>query len=377
MPVPACLPRPAPRPAFIVAFAALFVAGPVAAADDNTERLLEIQREIRQGQEKLSSSQAQLNRLHNRIAASERQISDLSKQLRASARRLREAQAGVERLEQRAADLSSQARGVLSLLGAELRALHRDGDLGELRYQLSFKDWSELERRNVYSDYFRGARKQRLGQIRGELSELASVHTALLDKRAALAKQEEERRRRLDALTREKRERDQAGRALEAEIKQMRGGLAMLEQDAARLRGLVERLDRAPTTPMPATQFRTLKGRLPWPVAGRTAVRKHGRIYRGVFLDATPDTPVRSIHQGRVVFSDWIRGYGLMVIVDHGRGYMSLYGNNKALYKSVGDAVTAGEQLAVMNDPVAQRNNGLYFEIRHRGKPLDPREWCR
>lgn len=375
MPVPACLPRPAPRRAFIVAFAALFVAGPVAAADDNTERLLEIQREIRQGQEKLSSSQAQLDRLHNRIAASERQISDLSKRLRASARRLREAQAGVERLEQRAAELSSQARGVLSLLGAELRALHRDGDLGDLRYQLSFDDWSELERRNVYSDYFRRARKQRLGQIRGELSELASVHTALLDKRAALAKQEDERRRRLDALTREKQERDNAGRALEAEIKQMRGGLAMLEQDAARLRGLMERLDRAP--PAPATQFRTLKGRLPWPVAGRAAVRKHGRIYRGVFLDATPDTPVRSIHQGRVVFSDWIRGYGLMVIVDHGRGYMSLYGNNKALYKTVGDAVTAGEQLAVMNDPVAQRNNGLYFEIRHRGKPLDPREWCR
>lgn len=363
--------------AFIVAFAGLFVAGSVTAADDNTARLLEIQREIRQGQEKLSSSQAQLDRLHNRIAASERQISDLSRQLRTSARRLREAQAGVEKLEKRAAALSSQARGVLSLLGAELRALHRDGDLGELRYQLSFDDWSELERRNVYSDYFRGARKQRLGQIRGELSELASVHTALLDKRAALAKQENERRQRLDALTREKRERDQAGRALEAQIKQQRGGLAMLEQDAARLRGLLERLDKVPMSATAATQFPSLKGRLPWPVASRAAVRKHGRIYRGVFLDATPDTPVRSIHQGRVVFSDWIRGYGLMVIVDHGRGYMSLYGNNKALYKSVGDAVTAGEQLAVMNDPVAQRNNGLYFEIRHRGKPLDPREWCR
>jgi len=375
MPVPACLPRRAPRRALIAAFAGL-LAAPAAAADGNTERLLEIQREIRQGQEKLSSSQAQLDRLHNRIAASERQISDLSRQLRNSARQLRDAQDGVEQLERRAADLSSQARGVLSLLGAELRALHRDGDLAELRYQLSFSDWNELERRNVYSDYFRGARKRRLGQIRGELSQLASVRTALLDKKAALAKQEDERRRRLDALTREKRERDRAGRALENEIKQMRGGLAMLEQDAARLRGLLERLDKVPA-PAAATQFRRLKGRLPWPVAGRAAVRKHGRIYRGVFLDATPDTPVRSIHRGRVVFSDWIRGYGLMVIVDHGRGYMSLYGNNKALYKSVGDAVTAGEQLAVMNDPVAQRNNGLYFEIRHRGKPLDPRGWCR
>ncbi len=373
IPVPASLSRRVWR--LVVPFAVPFVVWPaVVAADDNTARLLEIQREIRQGQEKLSSSQAKLDRLQHRVAASERQISDLSRRLRTSARKLLKAQAEVDGMEKRAGELSSESRGVLSLLGAELRALHRDGDLGDLRYQLSFDDWSELERRNVYSDYFRKARKERLGRIRGELSELAGIHTALVGKRAALAKQRDDQRRHLQALTRRKDERDKAGRALETEIKRMRGGLAMLEQDAARLRSLLERLDEVPTA---ATQFPLLKGRLPWPVADRAAVRKHGRIYRGVFLDATPDTPVRSIHEGQVVFSDWIRGYGLLVIIDHGKGYMSLYGNNKALYKTVGDTVAAGEQLAVMNDPVAQRNNGLYFEIRHRGKPLDPREWCR
>ena len=352
---------------------ALPLAWIAAAADADGGRLLEIQREIRHGQEKLASSRAAYERLQYRVAASEREISDLARLLRDSERKLREAQAEVDALQRRAASLSRESRAALAALGAELRALHRDGDLGELRYQLSLDDWRALARRNVYSDYFRAARRTRLARIRGELSELAAVRAVMTDKKAALARERRQRRRRLQMLAREQAERDQARAELRREIERTRGGIALLEKNAARLRGLVERLDEAPASRQ--TRFPALKGRLPWPAGG--AVRKRGSIHRGVFVEVAAETPVRSIHDGRVVFSDWIRGYGLMVIVDHGAGYMSLYGNNGALYKGAGDAVRAGEQLATTTAAAARGNGGLYFEIRHRGKPLDPRRWCR
>ncbi|WP_287962779.1 peptidoglycan DD-metalloendopeptidase family protein, partial [Alcanivorax sp.] len=98
--------------------------------------------------------------------------------------------------------------------------------------------------------------------------------------------------------------------------------------------------------------------------------------WQGVILNASPGTPVRAVHSGRVVFADWLRGYGLLTIVDHGSGYLTLYGYNQSLLRDVGEWVSAGDSLALAGSSGGNRTSGLYFEIRHRGKAVDPTRWC-
>jgi Membrane-bound metallopeptidase len=130
--------------------------------------------------------------------------------------------------------------------------------------------------------------------------------------------------------------------------------------------------------------FSAARGKLPWPVNGRLLARfgdARGNDARakwdGVMISASPGTQVRAVHGGRVVFADWLRGAGLLVILDHGNGYLSLYGHNQSLLKSAGDIVKAGEAISTVGDSGGQDSAGLYFAIRQQGRPTDPSQWCR
>ena len=130
--------------------------------------------------------------------------------------------------------------------------------------------------------------------------------------------------------------------------------------------------------------FSSLKGQLPWPVKGRLT-NKFGSaraestesIWDGVLIDASEGTEIRAVTSGKVVFSDWLRGYGLLIIIDHGKGYMTLYAFNQSLYRQVGEWVDAGEVIASVGQSGGRSHSGLYFGIRNKGKPVDPLEWCR
>ncbi len=130
--------------------------------------------------------------------------------------------------------------------------------------------------------------------------------------------------------------------------------------------------------------FSAARGKLPWPVNGRLLARfgdARGSDARakwdGVMISANPGTQVRAVHGGRVVFADWLRGAGLLVILDHGNGYLSLYGHNQSLLKNAGDIVKAGEAISTVGDSGGQDTAGLYFAIRQQGRPTDPSQWCR
>jgi len=129
--------------------------------------------------------------------------------------------------------------------------------------------------------------------------------------------------------------------------------------------------------------FHKLKGKLHWPTKGKISKRfgssRSGSNLRwqGVTLTAKEGSEVNAIHHGRVVFADWFRGSGLLIIIDHGDGYMSLYGHNQSLLIEPGDWVTVGEQIATVGNSGGKKHAGLYFEIRHKGQPTDPRHWCK
>ena len=135
--------------------------------------------------------------------------------------------------------------------------------------------------------------------------------------------------------------------------------------------------------PVSRVPFEGLKGELDWPTTGRIAMapgstmRDGGAKWSGVIIESPPGSEVTAIASGRVAFADWFRNLGLLVIVDHGDGYMSLYGHNETLYADVGDAVEAGQVVATVGDTGGRVTSGLYFEIRQDGTPQDPRLWCR
>jgi len=158
-------------------------------------------------------------------------------------------------------------------------------------------------------------------------------------------------------------------------LKEQQGGLEKLVRE---LRRALERAPKFPTDSKDA--FAKLRGRLTWPVAGRLAAsygqtRAGGVKWDGMLLTGAQGSPVRAVYHGRVVYADWLSGLGLLIIVDHGDGYLSLYGHNERLYKDVGERVTAGDTIATLGDSGGRPRPELYFEIRKGGRPVDPRPW--
>lgn len=188
-------------------------------------------------------------------------------------------------------------------------------------------------------------------------------------KKALLAQQEAEKRRQQEALAAAARNQAREPEAPVEPPKKARTTLGpMVSSDGANYGGA----------------FSAARGKLPWPVNGRLLARfgdARGNDARakwdGVMISANPGTQVRAVHGGRVVFADWLRGAGLLVILDHGNGYLSLYGHNQSLLKSAGDIVKAGEAISTVGDSGGQDAAGLYFAIRQQGRPTDPSQWCR
>jgi septal ring factor EnvC (AmiA/AmiB activator) len=172
---------------------------------------------------------------------------------------------------------------------------------------------------------------------------------------------------------------------LEQESQNRSASLKRLQDQQTQLERLLQQLNRAlaDSSPIdPNDPFAKLRGKLAWPVAGKLAAR-FGEIragtmrWSGVMIDAERGSPVKVIHSGRVVYADWLPGMGLLIIVDHGGGYLSLYGHNETLFQQVGARVEAGDTLAAAGDSGGRSRSGLYFEIRRAGKPVDPTPWFR
>ncbi|MDD2661461.1 MAG: peptidoglycan DD-metalloendopeptidase family protein [Methylococcales bacterium] len=130
----------------------------------------------------------------------------------------------------------------------------------------------------------------------------------------------------------------------------------------------------------PSAQFSTLRGKLPWPVSGKVVQKfgseRTGGKWDGVLIDASEGMEIKAVTGGKVVYAEWMRGYGLLTIIDHGQGYMTLYAFNQSLYKRAGDLVRAGDVIASVGESGGRSQSGLYFGIRQKGVPIDPLEWC-
>lgn len=270
-------------------------------------------------------------------------------------------------------------------LAGQLRAAYLIGREEPLKLLLQAQDPLRSARLFAYYGYFGRARAGQIAAIEQHVQQLDALDTSLAQQQQQLGALEAEQQGQLQRLESLRNDRRHVLASLESQTQTRTASLARLKVQQSDLERLLRRLNRSlPEVAPPdvTTAFGRLHGQLDWPVAGELAAqfgqtRASGIKWDGILLSTLRDAPVRAVTAGRVVYADWLPGLGLLAIVDHGEGYLSLYAHNDRLYKSAGESVAAGEVIAAAGDTGGRPNPELYFEIRHDGRPLDPRPWFR
>ncbi|MCQ4167517.1 murein hydrolase activator EnvC family protein [Tahibacter harae] len=350
------------------------------------QRLAATRAEIRQLAEQRKSTEAEKSGVTAELRERETRIAAIARELRQLDEKLAEQQQALAQLEQRRNELSGKLKTQRDALAALLRSAYALGRHEELKLILQQNDVATTSRVLAYHRYFQRARTGRIEELLADLADLAQVQQAIEAQLAQIGATRNERNTESTQLHGERSERQALLDALEISLKDQAARLAALGKDEAALLELLERLRDVfadiPKQLTAAQPFAERRGRLPWPLAGKVAVGfgssdDSGRAISGIVLAAATGAEVRAVSHGRVAYADWLKGYGLILILDHGDGYMSLYGYNESLLKDVGDWVDAGEAIATAGSSGGRQNAGLYFELRARGKPLDPRSWLK
>ena len=345
------------------------------------------------------------------LRASEVAISAANRVLQAQEVAAREARAAISQLmarrgaQERSLDTQQEALG--RLLAAHAVAGGAGGNAGGVpdfvRIALSGEDLSDAARKLHYLSYVSREAVRTIELHRSGLAELARLKADSQSKAGELAAIETQSRAGRELLLKERREHRRLLERIAGEIRGAKKRIQALVADESRLSRLVEeigkllaarpgagyaRISSVPdATAQPAlassTPFSTLKGRLRLPVRGELAGRFGTQrtvgtaSAKGVFIRATEGEPIRAIAAGQVVYADWMRGFGNLLIVDHGEGFLSIYGNNESLLKQTGDTVTLGDFLGTVGQSGGNEETGLYFELRFLGKPFDPLSWVK
>lgn len=297
------------------------------------------------------------------------------------------AQASAQRTaltQERDREQQSLVRERASLAG-QLRAAYVLGSQEPLKLLLNQRDPLHSRRLYAYYSYFGRARADQIAQIQAQVQHLEALDAQLAQQQSDLTQLKASQQSQLQQLERARNDRQTVLASFNAAAQTHEQSLARLKTQQVDLERLLKELDHSlKTVPPPdiSTAFGRDRGQLDWPVAGHVTEqfgsrRASGISWEGVVIATERGAPVNAVAAGRVVYADWLPGLGLLVILDHGEGYMSLYGHNDRLLKATGESVSAGESIAAAGDTGGRASPELYFEIRRGGKPVDPAPWFR
>ncbi len=333
---------------------------------------------IREGQSRQSAEQKALRAIDEKIGERTREMRQLDSEIGALRDEL--ATLGAEERSTQEALREQQA-----LLGQQIRAAYAMGREQGLKLLLNAQNPSQLQRMMAYYRYLNNARGEEIERYRATVRHLEELRREILDKNQRLQQTIAGLGRSKQTLELEKIEREKAVAGIARLLQRNQNQLRQMEEDRKQLEQVLLELERAVANLNMArdgTPFQELRNTLPWPTEGQVTREFGSRLADGVastgiVIATAVNRPVHAVHHGRVVFSDWLRGFGLLIILDHGDGFMSLYGFNQALLKDTGDWVGAGDVVATTGNSGGQRDAGLYFEIRHKGKPDNPLAWLK
>ncbi len=358
-----------------------------AESSKNEKALSQVRSRIEALRKDIEKTQTRHDTVRTELRDIERQISKMLGVLKRLNQNLAEQQRKLAALHQQGNTLKAELATQHHLLARQVEAAFMIGRQEYVKLLLNQEDPAVVGRTMTYYDYFNRARAKRIAATKVTLQKLQSVEQAINAQTQVLNDTKQQQLDKKAALQKSSQERAIVVAKLHKQLVSKSQELQRLVEDERRLQDLVSRLDQAIpdilTAPGSHKPFSQLRGRLIWPTRGKLLVsfgtrRAGSRLkWSGVLIRANEGREVHAISHGRVAYADWLRGYGLLMIIDHGNGYMSLYGHNQALYKETGEWVEAGEVIASVGKSGGQTQAGLYFEIRHNGKPTDPARWCR
>lgn len=395
----------------------------LAQADERSaaqQQLEKARQDVAELQKLLKTLEKEKSSVQQALQQTEREMGGLERDIKHLQEEIKDSESELQRLDGEKKKLQQSRLEQQQLIGIQARAAYQSGRQEPLRLLLNQQRPEQLSRTLTQYEYLGQARLRQLETFNETLRQLANVEYDIIaqqnrlaerqhelqGRRDELAKVRQQRQQALAKLNREYRSRDQRLRARQQEQAEFARVLRTIEETLARQAREAElarqraaeaqRLAQqsTPGTPGSGPQvssgsgqsgpFAQAKGKLPWPVDGRLLARYGSpragdarSTWDGVLIGASAGSPVRAVHGGRVVFADWLRGAGLLVIIDHGNGYLSLYGHNQSLLKNPGDLVNAGETIATVGSSGGQQSAALYFAIRQQGRPSDPAQWCR
>lgn len=351
------------------------------------ERLAELQAELRARQQVLDNSKASAQELESVLKSSELEIANVAKALATTKQRLDDISQEQAELSKEQSELKAAIRKQQSLLSSQLKSAFMAGHYDYAKMLFYQDDARTFERVITYYQYVAKARQKEIESFRGNVARLEEVNVELDEKAQSLASlQSQQEGQRAILITRQD-DRKATLKKINQTIATENQKIAALQEDEQALKDAIEaariaaeRAAREATVSLDG--LTKLKGRLSKPVDGRVRAlfgnRRQGQVrWKGIIIDGAEGSPVNSIAPGKVLYADWLRGFGLVSIVDHGDGYMSVYGHNQALLKQAGDEVRSGERIALVGRSGGQEYPNLYFEIRHKGKALNPTAWIR
>ncbi len=360
------------------------------------EELQNLRKRIAAMQQEMEKASESKSEVTDALRESERAISDSNRKLTSLAEQQRAADRKLGELKEQEHRLTNSMAEQQALLGRLLYQQYLSGRQEYLKLLLNNRDPNQVARDLQYYSHIARGRAAWLTTLRDDFAALNTVSTAARKQREELKSLRAEEATQKKALEKEQQTRQKVLSRISQQLRQQRREIGRLQRNENRLAQLVDKLTKMLARPKSGSPFRNdslpdnrfdgspfeqLKGRLALPVKGEvtnqfgTARPDSTVLWKGLFLRTSPGQAVKAIAAGRVVFADWLRGFGNLLIIDHGQGYMSLYGNNETLHKQVGDMLHGGDTVAAVGNSGGNENSGLYFELRHESKPLDPMKW--
>ncbi|MDJ0891127.1 MAG: peptidoglycan DD-metalloendopeptidase family protein [Gammaproteobacteria bacterium] len=352
---------------------------------ERESELEDLRREIAALSEHLRQARADESVMLRELRVTETNLGSVARELTDIGRRLTAARQRLGELRRQESQLTAQLDSQRHVLTAQLRAAYLMGRQDYLKLLLNQEDPASFERTLVYYRYFSRARAQQIQRVEADLRRLEAVRQDIRREQALQESLQTSAREQELAHEAQRQERARILTELRRDITRSGHELDGLKANAKELERLMESIRGAfgdiPTTLDNRKSFQQKRGQLPWPSQGKLrhrfgTSRNRGSLnWHGVVINTHAGDVVRVVHHGRVAFSDWLRGFGLLIIVDHGEGYMTLYGHGRSLLKEMGDWVETGDVIATVGDSGGRPEPGLYFEIRHHGIPQNPAGW--
>ena len=352
--------------------------------DQTSEQIEALRAEITVIQARLASQESERDALQDALREAEVQIGELDRQLGALGQERRALQQELNALDAEGEQLRQAQRQRTDTLDASIQQLWLLQQGGGFRVWLGDQNPQDVARNLAYFQTLIEAQQQMIADYGLGLEAIAENRSRIAQAETAQREQASATEATKTTLTDQRATRQATLAQISQQVQDDQQRLNVLQRDQARLNALLGELEAvaAAAPPEPRMPFADAQGTLVMPVVGtlknRYGARRNADIrWRGWLIAADQGEPVRAVHGGDIIYADWLRGQGLLMVVDHGEGWLSLYAQNHSLLRGVGDRVSAGDIIAKAGASGGSETSGLYFEIRHRGEPVDPGEWIR